>query len=321
MKPERQTIPNALARKLVLDELFDLSLYKALREMTTGTMQRVLDELIVVEMKHFTFWRDFFEIPVTDLDLGRRVKLWVIMLACRLFGVHTMHLVLEAIEVYGVRKYLKVWDTYQGGPLGQAVRGIIEDELKHEDVVVTGVTDRTIDPERVRNLLFGLNDGLVEILGAVSGFFGAFDNAVTVLMASLTVAVAGSFSMAAGAYVASSSENEMRKTEREKKRFLGEGALAEEKADRPFSTALLVGGSYFAGATVPVFPVLVGAKHAVFSFMTAGSVIIVVSMVPAFLSGMDIRKRVLTNAIIIAIAVGFTYAIGLVAKNVWGISL
>ena len=53
----------------------------------------------------------------------------------------------------------------------------------------------------------------------------------------------------------------------------------------------------------------------------AGSVIILVSMVLAFLSGMDIKKRIATNLIIIAGAVGLTYAIGLVAKRLWEIPL
>jgi len=41
----------------------------------------------------------------------------------------------------------------------------------------------------------------------------------------------------------------------------------------------------------------------------------------AFLSGMDVKKRIRTNLVIIAAAVGITYAIGLVAKRLWGISL
>ena len=40
--------------------------------------------------------------------------------------------------------------------------------------MVTGPRERRINPERVRNIFLGLNDGLVEILGAVTGFFGAF---------------------------------------------------------------------------------------------------------------------------------------------------
>lgn len=88
-----------LARKLILDELFDLSLYQALHKLSTGDTRSVLQELIQVEEKHYAFWQNFFHTHVESLDLSRRVKLWVIVLACRLFGTHAVHLVLEAIEV------------------------------------------------------------------------------------------------------------------------------------------------------------------------------------------------------------------------------
>jgi hypothetical protein len=48
--------------------------------------------------------------------------------------------------------------------------------------------------------------------------------------------------------------------------------------------------------------------------------IILVSVVLAFLSGMEIKKRILANLVIIACAVAITYAIGLVAKTLWGVS-
>jgi len=91
--------------------------------------------------------------------------------------------------------------------------------------------------------------------------------------------------------------------------------------EQPLGSALVVGGSYIAGAMVPVLPVLFGAKDALFSLLTAGSMIILVSMVLAFLSGMEIKKRILTNLVIIACAVAITYAIGLAAKTLWGVSL
>jgi hypothetical protein len=31
-------------------------------------------------------------------------------MACRLFGDPAIHLILEAIEVYGIRKYLSIWN-------------------------------------------------------------------------------------------------------------------------------------------------------------------------------------------------------------------
>jgi VIT1/CCC1 family predicted Fe2+/Mn2+ transporter len=165
-----------------------------------------------------------------------------------------------------------------------------------------------------------MNDGLVEILGAVSGFFAAFGDAVTVLIAASTTAVAGSLSMGAGIYVAISSEKEIKATELAKQQFLGTDTVAAEMEEQPLGSALVVGVSYIVGAMVPVLPVLFGAKDALFSLLTAGSMIILVSVVLAFLSGMEIKKRILANLVIIACAVAITYAIGLVAKTLWGVS-
>ncbi|MGH7166148.1 MAG: VIT1/CCC1 transporter family protein [Nitrospiraceae bacterium] len=310
-----------LARTLILDELFDLSLYKALREITDSDSQKVLDELILVETQHLAFWQKFFDTKLTTLDLGRRLKLWFFVMICRVFGSTAVHLALEAIEVYGVRKYLSLWKVYKDGPLGEALKGILMDEFKHEDVLVTQLTERKINPEKIRNIFLGLNDGLVEILGAVSGFFAAFGDAVTVLMAASTTAVAGSLSMGAGAFLALNSEKEVKATEFDKKQFLGEATGSSQMEEQPLGSAVVVGCCYFAGAMVPVLPVLLGAKNALFSLVTAGSMVILVSTLLAFLSGMNIKRRILINLVIIAAAVGITYAIGMVARNLWGVSV
>jgi len=310
-----------LARRLVLDELFDLSLYTALRDVARGDLFRTLDELIPVETRHVKFWQGFFGLELAGLDAGRRLKLALIVCACRLFGAPAIHLVLEAIEVHGVRKYLTVWRRYADGPLGGAVREVLEDEFKHEDAVVTGEAARRINPQRVRDIFLGLNDGLVEILGAVSGFFGAFGDAVTVLIAGSTVAVAGALSMTAGAYIAASSEEEVRRVEAARQQFLDASASGAEAPGTALASAAAVGASYFAGALVPVLPVLVGGTTVVPSILTAGCVVIVVSTVLAFLSGMDVGRRILTNLVILGAAVVVTYTIGLLTKTLWGVTV
>ncbi|TAJ32114.1 MAG: hypothetical protein EPO64_01750 [Nitrospirae bacterium] len=310
-----------LARTLILEELFDLSLYKALRSVTKLDTQKVLDELIVVETQHLAFWQKFFDSKLTTLDFGRRLKLQLILLICRLFGATAVHLVLEAIEVYGVRKYLSLWKSYKGQPLGHALEGILLDEFKHEDVLVTQLTLRKINPEKIRNIFLGLNDGLVEILGAVSGFFGAFGDAVTVLIAALTTAVAGALSMAAGAYAALNSEKEVKATEFDKKQFLGEETGSSEMEEQPLASAFFVGGAYIVGAMVPVLPVLFGAKDALVSLITSGCMVVLISTLLAFLSGMDIKRRILMNLVIITLAVTITYLIGMIAKTLWGVSV
>jgi VIT1/CCC1 family predicted Fe2+/Mn2+ transporter len=311
-----------LAQMLILDELFDLSLYRSLRDIATDAdAQQTLKELIEVEVQHLAFWQRLFDISLERLDLGRRVKLHLMVLTCRVFGTTGIHLILEAIEVHGVRKYLALWRDYQNEPLGEALRGILMDEFKHEDVLVTKLTERKINAEKIRNIFLGLNDGLVEILGAVSGFFGAFGDAVTVLVAATTTAVAGALSMAAGAFLALNSEKEVKTTEIAKKIFLGEESETAVMEEQPLTSAVVVGGAYLIGATVPVLPVLIGAKDPFFSVVTAGLMVIVVSTILSFLSGMDIKRRILLNLVIITVAVSVTYVIGFLAKQLWGITV
>jgi VIT1/CCC1 family predicted Fe2+/Mn2+ transporter len=292
-----------------------------LRGITDSESRKTLDELIVVETEHLAFWQQFFDSRLTTLDFGRRLKLRVFVLVCRLFGSTAVHLVLEAIEVYGVRKYLSLWKSYKDQPLGDALKDILLDEFKHEDLLVTRLTERKINPEKIRNIFLGLNDGLVEILGAVSGFFGAFGDAVTVLIAASTTAVAGSLSMAAGAFAALNSEKEVKATESDKKQFLGEETGSSEMEEQPLSSALFVGGAYIVGAMVPVLPVLFGAKDALASLLTAGSMIVLVSTLLAFLSGMDIKRRIAMNLVIITVAVAVTYALGTLARTLWGVEV
>jgi vacuolar iron transporter family protein len=329
-EPRGITIPTAMTRigldgalgqRLVLDEIFDLSLYRALQRIAPGDLRRVLETLIPVETRHVAFWQQFFGLEhITRLDAFRRLKLAVIVAACRIFGGAAIHVVLEAIEVHGVKKYLDVWTRYDEGPLGAAVREVLEDEFRHEDAVVTGTGERRINPEKVRNVFLGLNDGLVEILGAVSGFFAAFNRPVAVVAASFTVGVAGALSMAAGAYIGAGSEAELRETEDARRRFLGE-TVASATAESPIMSAAVVGIGYLVGAITPVLPVLFGARTVWPTVVTGGAMIVAVSAIVAFISGMNVGRRIRLNVIITGVAVMVTYALGLLAKRLLGVAI
>jgi predicted membrane protein (TIGR00267 family) len=310
-----------LGRRLVLDEIFDLSLYRELHAVAPGNLRRVLEALIPVETRHVAFWQKFFGLEhVTRLDVGRRLRLALIVTACRIFGASAIHIVLEAIEVHGVKKYLDVWKRYGDGPLGAAVREVLQDEFKHEDEVVSGEAERSINPEKVRNVFLGLNDGLVEILGAVSGFFAAFNSSAAVITAGFTVGVAGALSMAAGAYIGAGSEAELRETEDARKRFLGE-SVTSEVAESPLASAAIVGIGYFIGAVVPVLPVVFGARTVWPTVLTGGTMIVVVSAIVAFISGMDVRRRIVLNVVITGLAVVVTYTLGLLTKRLLGVAI
>jgi VIT1/CCC1 family predicted Fe2+/Mn2+ transporter len=303
-----------------LDEIFDLSLYVELQGLAKGDLRQMLIDLSAIEKKHVAFWQKLFDLPISQLDLGRRIKLRALVWCCRLFGNTAIHMVLEAIEIYGVRKYLSLWERHKAEPLGAAIREVLRDEFEHEDRVVSATSARWISPGKVRSMVLGFNDGLVEILGAVSGFFAAFQEASLILAASFSVAVAGAFSMAAGAYVAASSAQEMEDTERGRRDFLG-GPSLSQISERPTGSAILVGASYIAGSLIPVLPVVLGVRSIWPSLAAGGAVVIFISLALAFLSGMSVVQRLRTNLLIMGAAVGVTYAIGLVARKAFGIDV
>jgi len=91
--------------------------------------------------------------------------------------------------------------------------------------------------------------------------------------------------------------------------------------ESPLGSAIVVGVAYIAGALVPVLPVLAGATDALFSVITAGLMVIVVSTILSFLSGMDVGRRIVLNLAIITVAVSVSFGIGVLANHLWGISV
>jgi len=75
------------------------------------------------------------------------------------------------------------------------------------------------------------------------------------------------------------------------------------------------------GALVPVLPVAIGARSIAVPILTGLLATGAVSAMLAFLSGMRVGRRLMTNIAILGAAVAVTYLIGLAAKAIWGISV
>ena len=70
----------------------------------------------------------------------------------------------------------------------------------------------------IREVIFGLNDGLITTLGFLAGITGSIVNGHIIILAALAEMVAGAISMSSGAYISSKSQREFfqREIEREK---------------------------------------------------------------------------------------------------------
>ena len=120
--------------------------------------------------------------------------------------------------------------------------------------MVTGDGRAPDQPRAVRNIFLGLNDGLVEILGAVSGFFGAFGEPDCTVLIAGTYHACGRRALDGRGRASSvtSSESEVQATEDAPATLPG-GEVVDD-GQGPIASALVVGLGYFAGALVTVLP-------------------------------------------------------------------
>lgn len=84
---------------------------------------------------------------------------------------------------------------------------------------------------RIREAVFGVQDGLISTVGFVAGLHSATTDNRLVLLAGLVEMFAGAMSMAAGAYLSGKAEVEVyqREIEEERQRFVREPYLASEE--------------------------------------------------------------------------------------------
>jgi VIT1/CCC1 family predicted Fe2+/Mn2+ transporter len=83
----------------------------------------------------------------------------------------------------------------------------------------------------IRDIIFGMNDGLVSTLSFIAGFYGAVTNNKIILIGAIAEACAGSISMFAGAYLSIKSQREYFEAEIERERQEVEVDPKQERAE------------------------------------------------------------------------------------------
>ncbi len=115
------------------------------------------------------------------------------------------------------------YDFYKNGDLDDNERKklklVILDELEHEKFFVK--EKKILHTENIRDMVLGMNDGLVEILGAVTGLSAVyFNKPLLVGLSGLIVGVAGALSMGIGAYVSVRSQRQVNEGIRKRLRII-----------------------------------------------------------------------------------------------------
>jgi vacuolar iron transporter family protein len=217
--PERRRLVSQLRRNW-REEMSSARLYRRLAASTTeAEPQRTLLEMAGHEVRHADHWAERLQ------ELGERVPRLrpslrdvALPMLARTAGLSAVISLIEGGEARGKFDYMRQARLLPDAKSRAIAGRIVPDERLHQGAAarLSGRTDeasaagrprRTHFAEYLRDLIFGLNDGLVSNLSLISGVSAA--SARLILLAGVAGVLAGGVSMFAGAYLSNKSQREV----------------------------------------------------------------------------------------------------------------
>lgn len=202
-----------LAKKALVDEMTADIIYSSLsRVYGEGSMRMKLLRIAKMESGHAGFWREFLEKRGVDTSRIKvnRLKIMIYVPVLRLLGLGLALRILENSERDAVELYSRILESGELDRDEEAkLREILEDELVHEHEFAEEESKFEDFLEHVRDMVLGMNDGLVEILSVTAGLAGVYGNPFHVALGGLVVGVAGALSMGIGAFAATRAQRQV----------------------------------------------------------------------------------------------------------------
>ncbi|HEB67006.1 MAG TPA: rubrerythrin family protein [Gammaproteobacteria bacterium] len=231
------------ARRFYLGEIDDWQTYRLLaRHSRDPQMAQLLERIAGMERRHADFWAGLLEREGVPLPAPRPRRLRFLLLRLLQRWINPLLLVaaLELGESGAVSAYHRLWQSGQLPPDDcETLRGIILDELEHESAFRQQTKESGL--QNVRDFVLGMNDGLVEILGAVTGLSAAYaGNPLLVAVSGLVVGIAGALSMGIGAFISVRSQRQVNQGARQRMEVLF--GVAPERAVDEFRDKLREAG-------------------------------------------------------------------------------
>ena len=175
-----------------------------------------------MERGHADFWKAMLLAHNAPLPTVRinRTRLFVLRLLRLFINPVLLVSLLELGETSAVKRYMhffKYADLDESEK--QRLRAIILDEIEHETYFKE--TAKALGVGNLRDIVLGMNDGLVEILGAVAGLSAVYPgDPLIVAVSGLIVGIAGALSMGIGAFISVRSQRQVNDGARERMEIL-----------------------------------------------------------------------------------------------------
>ncbi len=276
--------------------------------------KRFLNKLTAEEKKHEELLREILK------DEGVKPRrshfLWMKLAFYRfisaIFGVPFGIAVIEREEDQTIKEYIAALSQIKEKRSTDKLKTIIKDEEAGEQELQDNLNDYSEHFDYIKSIVFGLNDGLVEILAVVAGLAVVATSPFVVVIGGIIVGISGTLSMAGGAYLSSKSYNLV---EEEKK--------GTSTTNSPFKDAAYTGIFYFLGSLSSVVPFaagLSGFAGILAAIIIVSIVLVLASAVIGIVSKTSIKRRILEMLTISLGAAFVTIILGIILRS-YGIAI
>lgn len=184
------------AEQFAYNEYRDYVTYRELAHIeTVPAFKKILEELMQHELEDYQFWLQF---STTKTFAISRFELLLLKIMRRLLGLTFTAKFLELHEKEAIQNYTEFLQTAPAD-VKERIQVIIDHEMQHERELIGQIREEQV--EFMGSIILGLNDGLIELTGALVGFTFAFRNHGLVALTGLITGIAAALSMAASAYM------------------------------------------------------------------------------------------------------------------------
>ena len=244
------------------DELTDMEFYTRLsKKVKDSQLRKSLERLSSVELEHSEFWKKYLAKFGVDASVlkPRRFRVAYMLFLHMVLGIGLTAKIMEHGEVETVAAYrdAETLDR-EDEEFRSGLEKIIDDEVEHEDVFSYTLEQNSERLEQNRNIIYGISDGLVEVLASLAGLTALITDHLYVALGGLIVGVSGALSMSVGAYLARNSEMQYRISQKRRSAILnGDGSTEVDVgkyAGKARRSAMDTGLFYILGAAIPIIP-------------------------------------------------------------------
>ncbi|EEZ93063.1 MAG: protein of unknown function DUF125 transmembrane [Candidatus Parvarchaeum acidiphilum ARMAN-4] len=196
-------------KKVLNSERLSYQLYSKLERLERNKeMKKKLKELKELDVKHIKVWTEIYkELNISVKENKNKVEVFLFVLLRRLFGSGLTLSLINSLETRKMSDLSKVFQDIPNKQREKVVDYLVE-EMYQERLLKKESWENGV-LSHIRDVVFGMNDGLVEFLAAVAGFTGAIHNNLLIAVAGTIVGLSGTISMAVGAYLSSKSEKDL----------------------------------------------------------------------------------------------------------------